>query len=59
MKGVPMSMGGDMGPAVAEGPSINDITHWRGVQNVSIVLIGCVIGTVTKGEEVQKSQRFT
>ena len=36
--------------------------HWgggRGVgQNVTIVLIGCVNGTVTRGEGVQKSENF-
>ena len=28
------------------------------VQNVTIVLIGCVNGTVTRGEGVQKSENF-
>ena len=35
------------------GPSINDVTHWRGegvVQNVTIVLIGCLNLTVTRGK---------
>ena len=27
-------------------------------QNVTIVLIGCVNGTVTRGEGVQKSEKF-
>ena len=31
----------------------------RGVgQNVTIVLLGCVIGTVTRGKGVQKPQKF-
>ena len=40
----------------AKGISINDVTHERGergvVQNVTIVLIGCVTCTVTWGEGV-------
>ena len=28
------------------------------VQNVTIVLIGCVSGTVTRGEGVQKTENF-
>ena len=47
---------------VHKGAYLNDVRTeggGRGVgQNVTVVLIGCVNGTVTRGEGVQKSENF-
>ena len=51
-----------VGPAQGTIPNLNDVrTEGEGGgvgQNVTIVLIGCVNGTVTRGEGVQKSEIF-
>ena len=52
---------GNSGSVCCSAPSINDVTHDRGrgvVQNVTIVPIGCVIGTVTRGRD-SKNRKFS
>ena len=51
---LPRVLGGGHVRSAPKGPSIKDVTHKRGegvVQNVTIVLIGCVNGTVTRGSK--------